>query len=330
MAIKADVCGSSVVGATPTSRLTTNNASKTSFNRDVGVAPTHKHTMKKNILLCTLGASWAVIPEAYGFLAPQQLPLYQHHPQQPALNKLRGDYHLQAPDEIWVCTTQGEQTQKSLIQLQNWIQLCLQPPVLRIWQAAQTDQLDNQQECLEMRELIVRACLKAHDYANSGQVVLSLAGGRKTMSADMQWAASLFGCQALLHVVGAEYKNMPAALQQATPDLFTRAFDRDCCQAIMPLVTGQNQRSDLLDISMDDAQRQVAQAIWQSLSPDEQTQALQNCQALLDKSDWPWQFSLWDVLAMIKQGFVHSFLSGNDKETLSKQVDAQLYQLISK
>ncbi len=350
----------------------------------------------KNILLCTLGASWAVIPEAYAFLAPQQLPLYQHHPQQPTLDQLRGDYQLQAPDEIWVCTTQGEQTQKSLVQLQNWIQLCPQPPVLRIWQAAQTDQLDNQQECLAMRELIVRACLKAHDYANNGQVVLSLAGGRKTMSADMQWAASLFGCQALLHVVGAEYKNMPAALQQATPELFTRAFDKDCCQAIMPLVTGQNQRSDLLDLSMDDAapvhsqrfplplaesnqaliwpventrlqqelvareqassrlfgnflleisrkerhenwrslyrlpprrieqlrntmlneqhrdwlsslpkadlhrhlggcldlsaQRQVAQAIWQSLTPTEQTQALQNCQTLLDKLAWSWQW----------------------------------------
>jgi adenosine deaminase len=216
------------------------------------------------------------------------------------------------------------------------------------------------------------------------------------MSADMQWAASLFGCQALLHVVGAEYKNMPPALKDATPKLFTRAFDRDCCQAIMPLVTGQNQRSDLLDISMDDAapvhsdrfplplaepnqpltwpventslqqelvareqassslfgnylleisrnerhenwrslyrlpprrieqlrstmlteqhrdwllslpkadlhrhlggcldlaaQRRVAQAIWQSLTPNEQSQALQNCQTLLDKSDWPWEW----------------------------------------
>ena len=313
-----------------------------------------------------------------------------------AFDKLRLHYQLQAPDEIWVCTTQGEQTQKSLLLLQNWIQHCSHAPTLRIWQAAQTDQLDNQQECLEMRELIVRACLKAHDYANRGQVVLSLAGGRKTMSADMQWAASLFGCQALLHVIGAEYKNMPPALQQALPELFTRPFDSACCQAIVPLVIGQNQRSDLLDIKMDEAepvhsdrfplplaepnqpliwpventhlqqeliarekassrlfgnylleisrnerhenwrslyrlpprridqlrntllteqhrdwlislpkadlhrhlggcldlaaQRRVAKAIWQSLKPDEKTQALQICQPLLDKTDWPWQW----------------------------------------
>jgi adenosine deaminase len=349
-----------------------------------------------NILLCTLGASWAIIPEAYGFLATEHLPLYQNHPQQQQLDSQRQHYQLQAPDEIWVCTTQGAQTQKSLESLLQWIQLCPQAPLLRIWQAGQTDQLDSQQECLDMRELIVRACLKAHDYANKGQVILSLAGGRKTMSADMQWAASLFGCNALLHVVGAEYKNMPEALQKATPELFTRALDRACSQAIMPLIMGQNQRSDLLDIRMDEAapvqsdrfplplaepnqplnwvientalqqelvereqassrlfgnylldisrderhenwrslyrlsprridqlrntplnethrdwlislpkadlhrhlggcldlpaQRQVAQAIWHSLNPDQQTQALQHCQALLDCLNWPWQW----------------------------------------
>jgi adenosine deaminase len=364
----------------------------------------------KNILLCTLGASWAVIPEIYAFLAPRQLPLYQHHPQQAGIAKLRDDYQLQAPDEIWVCTTQGEQTQNSLIQLQNWIQCCPQPPVLRIWQAEQTNQLDSQQECAAIRELIVRACLKAHQFANSdellataakdkttqtvGQVVLSLAGGRKTMSADMQWAGSLFGCQALLHVISAE--TLPDQLRSPQPELLTQALPAELAGLIMPLIAGQNTRSDLLDITVDtvgpihsanyplplpapnrialfsdsttaltcelnkrekassrlfgnylleisrderhenwrslyrlpprridqlrntmltdqhrdwlislpkadlhrhlggcldlDAQRRVAQAIWQNLSPDEQTQALQTCQPLLNKTDWQWQW----------------------------------------
>jgi adenosine deaminase len=348
----------------------------------------------KNILLCTLGASWAVIPEVYAFLAPGQLPLYQHHPQQAAIATLREDYQLQAPDEIWVCTTQGEQTQQSLIQLQNWIQCSPQPPVLRIWQAEQTNQLDSQQECAAIRELIVRACLKAHDYANSGQVVLSLAGGRKTMSADMQWAGSLFGCQALLHVISAD--KLPDQLRSPQPELLTQALPAELAGLIMPLIAGQNTRSDLLDISVDTvgpihsdnyplmlpepnriglfldpataltielnkrekassrlfgnylleisrderhenwrslyrlpprridqlrntmltdqhrdwlislpkadlhrhlggcldlaAQRHVANAIWQSLSSGEQKQALQTCQPLLNKTDWPWQW----------------------------------------
>lgn len=348
----------------------------------------------KNILLCTLGASWAVIPEVYAFLAPRQLPLYQHHPQQAAIAKLHDDYQLQAPDEIWVCTTQGEQTQQSLIQLQNWIQCSPQPPVLRIWQAEQTNQLDSQQECAAIRELIVRACLKAHDYANSGQVVLSLAGGRKTMSADMQWAGSLFGCQALLHVISAD--KLPDQLRSPQPELLTHALPAELAGLIMPLIAGQNTRSDLLDISVDTvgpihsanyplmlpepnrialfldpataltielnkrekassrlfgnylleisrderhenwrslyrlpprridqlrntmltdqhrdwlislpkadlhrhlggcldlaAQRHVAKAIWQSLNTEEQKQALQTCQPLLNKTDWPWQW----------------------------------------
>lgn len=33
-----------------------------------------------HILVCSLGASWAVIPEILGWLAPQLLDLYAHHP----------------------------------------------------------------------------------------------------------------------------------------------------------------------------------------------------------------------------------------------------------
>jgi adenosine deaminase len=70
--------------------------------------------MTKNILLCTLGASWAVIPEILGWLAPGVLDLYAHHPQRAALDALRAQHQLQAPDELWVCTTEGAQTQASL------------------------------------------------------------------------------------------------------------------------------------------------------------------------------------------------------------------------
>lgn len=206
--------------------------------------------MKKNILLCTLGASWAVIPEVYGFLDPEKLPLYRHHPKAAELDQIRREYGLQAPDEIWICTTQGEQTQKSLIPLREW-QHCLPRPIdMRIWQAQDSDQLANQEECAHMRELILRACLKAHDYAQGGQVALSLAGGRKTMSADVQWAGSLFGCSALLHVVGQE--PLPDTLKNAQPQLFAQPLPYEICAAIMPLVTGQPTRSELLDVSMEE------------------------------------------------------------------------------
>lgn len=205
--------------------------------------------MTTNILLCTLGVSWAVIPEAYAFLAPERLPLYQNHPEQEKLLALKAQYGLAMPDEIWVCTTQGTQT--SLDALKSWLQQCPSSPTLRIWQAEHTQQLASQQECDNIRELIVRACLKAHHHAQGGQVILSLAGGRKTMSADLQWAGSLFGCQALLHVISADA--LPQDFRQAAPAIFTRPLSSDWAQLITPLVAGQTVRSDLLDINVDDA-----------------------------------------------------------------------------
>ena len=60
-----------------------------------------------SILVCTLGGSWAVIPEVYAFLAPERLPLYRDHPQRDELSGLCAHYALSAPNEIWVCTTCG-------------------------------------------------------------------------------------------------------------------------------------------------------------------------------------------------------------------------------
>jgi adenosine deaminase len=202
-----------------------------------------------NILLCTLGASWAVIPEAYAFLAPEKIPLYREHPENAKLLALKAQYQLAAPDEIWVCTTGG--TQKSLAALKAWIALCPHPPILRIWQADQTDQLATQRECELIRELIVRACLKAHHHAGSGQVVMSLAGGRKTMSADMQWAGSLFGCRAMLHVISAD--GLPADFRDASPAAFIQPLRGEWARLVTPLIAGQAVRSDLLDISVDAA-----------------------------------------------------------------------------
>ena len=205
-----------------------------------------------NILICTLGGSWAVIPEVYGFLAPEILPLYAYHPQRADIKKLKEDYKLSAPDEVWVCTTQGVQTENSLVQLKRWILTIQNPPVLRIWQAKGTDQLATQAECDHIKELIVRACLKAHQTVNeakAGQVILSLAGGRKTMSADMQWAGSLFGCAALLHVIGSD--SLPDELRKPEPTLLSKALPEVYAGCIMPLVAGKTTRSDLLDIFVD-------------------------------------------------------------------------------
>lgn len=202
----------------------------------------------QNILLCTLGASWAVIPEIYGWLSPERLDLYAHHPDRAQLDALRHSQQLRSPDELWICTTEGDKTRSSLDQLKAWWQLLGAPIPLRVWSAKATDQLANQQECAHLRELTLRVTLLASEYsADGGQLILSLAGGRKTMSADLQEAGSIFGAHAWLHVVGPD--PLPTALLKAAPELFVVPLAPELAGAVMPLVAGNGQRSELLDIA---------------------------------------------------------------------------------
>ena len=218
----------------------------------------------KNILICTLGASWAVIPEVLAFVDPEFLPLYEKHPERERLLDLLREQGLRAPDELWVVTTEGEKTVASLKSLAKWWGLLGDARPLRVWQAAGTNELAGEDECLMIRELTLRLVLKAQELAgNSGQVLLSLAGGRKTMSADLQWAGTVFGCDALLHVV--DNGALPTRLKFAEPEFMSKALpeavlesadssrnlperEMACVSVVMPLFVGRGYRSDLLDV----------------------------------------------------------------------------------
>ena len=218
----------------------------------------------KNILVCTLGASWAVIPEVLAFIDPEFLPLYKNHPERERLLSLVQDEGLRPPNELWVVTTEGRQTVASLKSLARWWALLGDARPLRVWQAAGTDELAGADECGLIRELTLRVVLKAHAEAgNTGQVLLSLAGGRKTMSADLQWAGTVFGCAGLLHVV--DNGGLPPQLYRPTPEFMTgilpveilapadpsRNFPErimSCAAAVIPLFVGKGYRSDLLDV----------------------------------------------------------------------------------
>jgi adenosine deaminase len=203
-----------------------------------------------NLLVCTLGASWAVVPEVFGFLAPSGLDLYACHPQRGALDAVREQHALVAPDEVWIVTTEGAQTARSLARLRAWWHSLGAPLPLRVWTAAGTDQLAAQSECNHIRELTLRVTMLAAERARDGQLVLSLAGGRKTMSADLQSAGSIFGAHAWMHVVGPE--PLPEPLKQADdPLLFTRPLACELAGAVMPLVVGCGSRNELLDIEFD-------------------------------------------------------------------------------
>ena len=197
-----------------------------------------------NLLFTTLGMSWAIVPELLGFTNPQQLDLYAHHPESEQIAADRELYEIQPVDEIWIVTTGGSQTAQSITSLQVWHQ-ALDAPPLRIFQAESTHHLSSPQECRWMKELILRVVLQAQARVGEGQVLLSLTGGRKTMSADMQQAALFFGCHALLHVIDRE--TIPQALRSPESSCFLTPFPEQWASIFMPVVvSGQYPTSIVL------------------------------------------------------------------------------------
>jgi len=202
-----------------------------------------------NILLCTLGQTWAVIPESFGLLDPTRCSIYRDHPGHAAIEGLRRKHELRPVDELWVCTTDDTQLDEGLKKLERWCDLIAPDLPLRVWRTAEVADVADQVAGDQVRELIYRAVLLASEHTGrEGHLYLSLAGGRKTMSADLQRAGMLIGCSALLHVIAPPFNQMSEPMRQAAPDTFTRPLSLDDCKGLVPLVVGAGKRSELLDI----------------------------------------------------------------------------------
>ena len=188
-----------------------------------------------NILITTLGQTWEIVPELLGFTNPEQVDFYSEHPHRNAFLKSRQKADIQPVDELWLITTDGEMTDKALAQTERWYSgLSIDArPSLHIRKTANVEDLGSEDECRYMAECIFRLVLQLSERTGGGQLLISLAGGRKTMSADMQNAAMFFGCHALLHVIQSG-------------------------QDVRPLAIGRFNRNPLLD--MDDAGGKVVSA----------------------------------------------------------------------
>ncbi len=221
--------------------------------------------------------SWPVVAESYAVLAPQTLPLYRHHSQRAAIAGIRSEHALAEPDELWLCTT--DTTAPMLDAVQRWWATLGEPCPLRIWQAEGSGDLADAPQVARMRELILRVTLLATECCGpQGQLVLSLAGGRKTMSADLQRAGQLFGCAAMLHIVGPG--QLPAALREPAPELFASALPEALADYVRPVLLGQHRRSELLDVTLDDCSPVTAARF--PLPAAEDREALMVTAAVLD------------------------------------------------
>ena len=137
-----------------------------------------------NILLCTLGQTWAVIPESFGLLDPTRCSIYRDHPGHAAIEGLRRKHELRPVDELWVCTTDDTQLDEGLKKLERWCDLIAPDLPLRVWRTAEVADVADQVAGDQVRELIYRAVLLASEHTGrEGHLYLSLAGGRKTIAA---------------------------------------------------------------------------------------------------------------------------------------------------
>lgn len=193
-----------------------------------------------NTLVCTLGISWAVVPESWGFLNTEPFELYANHPQAQAFSVIRNKEGLFPVDRIWCIATAAGTGTTSCEKVLAWADrlgievACIQAPG--------TDGLGSQEECQSMTETIFRTVFTARK--TSDKLFLSLAGGRKTMSADMQRAASLFGCDGLLHVVDAP--PLPETLKHPEPERFLAPLPATLAQHLSPLIVGSESGNEVI------------------------------------------------------------------------------------
>ncbi|MBK1645476.1 hypothetical protein CKO25_12645 [Thiocapsa imhoffii] len=184
-----------------------------------------------NLLISTLGTSWAIIPELYGFTNPKQLDLYAAHGNVVQIAAQRVDYAILPVDAIWIVTTEKMRTER----LQRWASLLGIP--IRIWHPRGVDELASVSENRAMADLIYRLVLLGREATRDGRLYLSLAGGRKTMSAEMQQAGIFFGCDALLHVVDRQLPSSVPRLSDQDVGVFIAPLPAPYTDLYQPLVT---------------------------------------------------------------------------------------------
>lgn len=144
-----------------------------------------------NLLITTLGTSWQIVPELFGITNPAEYDFFSSSENIADFRRINMIFPV---DELWVVTTEG---QHDLDKLEKWAKRwnCN----LRIFICKGVNNFQSEQEIIKMRSFIYRVVLYGSEKADI--LYLSLSGGRKTMSADMQEAGNLFGCDAMLHVV---------------------------------------------------------------------------------------------------------------------------------
>ena len=148
----------------------------------------------KNILVSTFGTTWHLLPELLGFTNLASCDFYNNHTKRGNFEALCVEYNIRPVNEVWLITTDNPQTQKAIDSCRAWIEAKKLNVDLHMLSVKGLEDLRSVEDCRTMKNLIYRAVLNAKKEANGGDIILSMVGGYKTMSSDLQSAGHIFGC----------------------------------------------------------------------------------------------------------------------------------------
>lgn len=195
--------------------------------------------MQQSILITTLGHSWQLIPELLGFTNPDDFGFYDEHPDEEKINALRRLNTIKPINEVWVISTDNKVALDSIKISRNWLNSGFLDITLRAFILKGVSDLINVEHCRQMSNLIYSVVLAGKKYASNGQLILSLSGGRKTMSADMQEAGNIFGFDAMIHII--DDGKIPTEFRNSND------IDAKYCKHFMPIVAfGKKEASKIV------------------------------------------------------------------------------------
>lgn len=155
----------------------------------------------KNILVTTFGVTWAILPELIGFSNPGDFDLYMNHTLAHQIQKDRVNNHIDPIDELWVVHSDSTAAMQAIERFFEWKSIaCPGRPAVKFFSYTGVSELADYKECRLMADLILRVVFHASKACKGGKLVISLTGGRKNMSADIQRASDIFGCHCLIHI----------------------------------------------------------------------------------------------------------------------------------
>ncbi len=190
-----------------------------------------------NISVTTIGDNWTIVPELIGFLSPCSFDFFCNHPDNPQILNLHNTHIKSPPDQLWVITTSGQRVDKAIDTLMQWADMVKLSLPIKIIKASGIEDIFQVEESRKIRDLILRVVIRARNLTGTaGKLTLSLAGGRKTMSADMQFAATIFGCDALVHIMD---RGIPQEFRSVKAENLIMPPHKAVASCFMPLVIGQ-------------------------------------------------------------------------------------------